>query len=138
MFLLTILGGLATSGPPDLCYALKLEGWATIPMINTFRLDMADPSTACQKIFMGGAAACNLATRIPISNDSEDGTGGGRVSGAFIGPGSFSPATASQKILLENKPAVAMGAQTLHNGDASFNTVGLCPMGAQSKVMEGS
>lgn len=137
MFALTIQGGLATSGPPDVC-EVPSAGGETVskPLVNHFQLSWANPSTACQKIFMSGAPACNMATKVPISSGSE--AGPGAVSKAVIGPGSFSPASGCKRILLENKAAVPMGAETLHNGDASFNTVGLCPLAAQGKVMVGA
>ena len=139
MFALTIKGGLASSGPPDVCLvpAPPLAPIPT-PLVNMFQLNMADPSSACQKVFIDGAPPVHLQTKFPHSNGDEPGVSGGVVSGRFIGPGWFSPGAACQNVLLENKPAVAMGAQTLHNGDAAFNTTGVCPMGAQTKVMVGS
>jgi hypothetical protein len=39
--------------------------------------------------------------------------------------------------MIEGKPAVAMGAMTFHNGDASFNTTGTCALCENVKVMVG-
>jgi hypothetical protein len=139
MFALTIQGGMANSGPPDVC---KIPAPPAppipTPLVNIFQLNMANPSSACQKVFLGGALACHLQTKFPLSNGDEPGVAGGVVSSRFIGPGWFSPAAASSKVLLENKPAVAMGAMTFHNGDAAFNTTGTCALAAQSKVMVAS
>jgi hypothetical protein len=96
---------------------------------------MANPSTASQKVFIDGAMALNAQSKFPLSSGDEAGVAGGVVSNVFIGPCSFSPASGSKKVMIENKPAVAMGAMTFHNGDASFNTNGQCPLAAQAKVM---
>jgi hypothetical protein len=139
MFALTLQGGLARSISPDVCEVPAPQvGPVPTPLVNQFQLSMADPATACQKIFMAGAPAAHFQTKVPMSDGDEAGTGGGVASRRFVGPGWLSPASASRKLLLENKPAVAMGAQTLHNGDAAFNTTGLCPLGAQAKVVVGS
>jgi hypothetical protein len=106
-------------------------------MVNMFQLNMANPSTASQKIMMDGCPSLNAQTKFTLSNGDEAGVAGGVVSNRFIGPGAFSPSTASKKVKLEGKPAIAMGAMTFMNGDASFNTTGLCPMGQNTKVMVG-
>ncbi|MDR2456245.1 MAG: DUF4150 domain-containing protein [Deltaproteobacteria bacterium] len=139
MLALTLEGGLAASGPPDVCKVSDSSGQeASAPLPNLFQMSMSDPATACQKIFFGGAPACNISTKALVSLGDEKGTGGGLISSRFAGPGSVSPASASGKVILENKPAVSMGAQTHHNGDAAFNTVGCCPLAAQIKVLLGS
>jgi hypothetical protein len=79
--------------------------------------------------------ALNVQSKILMSQGDEAGSLGGVVSNVIMGPGSFSPATASMKVMLEGKPAVSQGAQTFHNGDAAFNTIGLCSMGGQTTVM---
>jgi hypothetical protein len=136
MFALTIQGGVATSGPPDVCKVPAPPAPPVpTPLVNIFQMTMANPSSACQKVFMGGAPAVHLQTKFPISNGDEPGVAGGVVSSRFIGAGWFSPSTASKKVMVENKPAMPMGAMTFHNGDAAFNTTGVCPMSAQSKVM---
>jgi hypothetical protein len=136
MFALTIEGGLAKSGAPDVCKVPGPSGASTAtPLINMFQLTAANPATACQKVFLGGTAACHLQTKFPISGGGESGAAGGVVSGRSIGPGWFSPVAGVRKVLLENRPAVDMGAQTLHNGDACFNTSGVCPLAAQAKVL---
>jgi hypothetical protein len=100
-----------------------------------FQCNMANPSSASQKIFIDGAMALNVQSKFPMSQGDEAGTAGGIISNRFIGPGSFSPASGSTKVFFEGKQAVAMGAMTFHNGDASFNTTGQCAMAAQTKVM---
>jgi hypothetical protein len=79
--------------------------------------------------------ALTVQSKFPMSQGDEAGTAGGIISNRFIGPCSFSPAAGSTKVLIEGKQAVAMGAMTFHNGDASFNTTGQCPLAAQAKVM---
>jgi hypothetical protein len=106
-----------------------------MPLVNMFMLNMANPSTAAQKVFFAGALALNVQTKFQLSSGDEAGTVGGVVSNRFIGPGSFSPNAGSPKVFVENKMAVPMGAMTFHNGDASFNTTGTCPLAAQTKVM---
>jgi hypothetical protein len=139
MFALTLQGGVCASQAPDVCKVpAPPAGPIPTPLVNLFQLNMANPSSASQKVFMGGSPALNVQTKFPISNGDEPGVAGGVVSNRFIGPGWFSPAAGVMKVLLENKPAVAQGAMTFHNGDAAFNTNGSCPMGAQTKVMVGS
>ena len=139
VFALTIQGGMATSQPPDVCKVpAPPAGPIPTPLVNIFMLNMANPSSAAQKVFFGGTAALNVQTKFPLSNGDEPGVAGGVVSSRFIGPGWFSPAAGVMKVLVENKPAVAMGAMTFHNGDASFNTTGSAPLSAQTKVMVGN
>ncbi|MDR2405156.1 MAG: DUF4150 domain-containing protein [Deltaproteobacteria bacterium] len=138
MFALTLKGGMAQSTAPDVCKVpAPPAGPIPTPFVNIFQLNMANPSTASQKIFFDGAPALNAQTKFLLSSGDEAGVAGGVVSNRFIGPGSFSPATASKVVTLEGKPAIAMGAMTFHNGDASFNTMGTCPMGQNTKVMVG-
>ncbi|MDR1312141.1 MAG: DUF4150 domain-containing protein [Deltaproteobacteria bacterium] len=136
MFALTIKGGVANSLAPDVCKVpAPPAGPIPTPLVNMFQLNMANPGTVSTKVMMDGAFALNVQTKVPLSNGDEPGVAGGVVSNVFIQTGSFSPATASLKVMLEGKQAVAMTAQTFHNGDASFNTMGLCPMGQNAKVM---
>jgi hypothetical protein len=135
MFALTVKGGLAQSLAPDVCKVPSPTGPIPTPLVNMFQCSQADPSSASQKVFMDGAMALTVMSKFPLSQGDEAGTAGGVVSNRFIGPGWFSPAAGSTKVLLEGKPAVTMGAMTFHNGDACFNTTGQCPMGAQTKVM---
>jgi hypothetical protein len=103
-----------------------------------FQFNQANPSSASQKVFFDGAMGVTTQTKILMSQGDEAGVAGGVVSSRFIGPGSISPASGSTKVFLEGKQAVPMGCMTFHNGDASFNTMGQCPMAAQSKVMVGN
>jgi hypothetical protein len=138
MFALTIKGGMATSLAPDVCKVPAPPAPPIpTPLVNIFQCNMADPSTVCTKVFIDGALALHFQTKVPISSGDEVGTLGGVVSNRFIGPGSFSPAAASMTVMFEGKKALPMAGMTNHNGDASFNTTGLCPMGAQAKVMVG-
>jgi uncharacterized Zn-binding protein involved in type VI secretion len=91
---------------------------------------MVDPSTACSKVFIAGAPALNVKSQTFLSNGDEAGVAGGVVSGKFIGPGEF--ISGSQKVQLEGKAAVSQGAQTKHNDG---NTMGMCSLAGQSKVM---
>jgi hypothetical protein len=135
MFALTLKGGQAQSLAPDVCKVPAPTGFIPTPFVNMFMCQMANPATASTKVFMDGAPALNVQSMVPMSQGDEPGTGGGVVSNVFCGPGSFCPASGSLKVMLEGKPAVAMGAQTQHNGEGAFNTMGQCPMAAQSKVM---
>ena len=138
MFALRFKGGMAQSTVPDVCKVpAPPAGPAPTPFVNMFQLNMADPSTASQKVMMDGTPALNAQTKFLLSSGDEAGVAGGVVSNRFIGPCSFSPANGSLKVMLEGKPATGMGAMTFHNGDASFNTTGSCPMGQNTKVMVG-
>ncbi|MDR3204514.1 MAG: DUF4150 domain-containing protein [Deltaproteobacteria bacterium] len=135
MFALTTKGGQATSTVPDVCQVpTPPAGPIPTPLVNLFMLNTVDPSTACQKIFIDGAMALNVQSKTQTSQGDEAGTAGGIVSGRFMGPGSFSPIAGSFTVSFEGKGALPMGGMTQHNGDANFNTIGMCPMGAQSKV----
>jgi hypothetical protein len=138
MLALTVKGGLAQSLAPDVCKVPTPTGPIPTPLVNLFQLNTANPSSASQKVFIDGAMALTAQSKFPMSQGDEVGTAGGVVSNRFIGPGSFSPAAGSTKVMFEGKQAVSMGAMTFHNGDASFNTTGQCPMGAQTKVMVAS
>jgi hypothetical protein len=135
MFALTVKGGLAQFLVPDVCQVPSPVGPVPMPLANLFQLNQANPSTANQKVFIDGAQALNVQSKVPMSQGDEAGTAGGVMSGQFMGPGTFSPATASFKVFFEGKNAVAMGAMTFHNGDAVFNTTGMCSVAAQAKVM---
>lgn len=136
VFALTIKGGTANSLAPDVCKVpAPPAGPIPTPLVNMFQLNMANPGTASTKVMMDGAFALNVQTKVPISNGDEAGVAGGVASNVFIQTGSFSPASGSTKVFIQGKQAVAMTAQTFHNGDASFNTMGLCPMGQNTKVM---
>ncbi|MDR1395615.1 MAG: DUF4150 domain-containing protein [Deltaproteobacteria bacterium] len=138
MFGLTVQGGLASFLAPDVCKVpAPPAGPVPVPLLNLFQLNMADTSTASQKVFFQGAQALNIQSKVPVSQGDEAGVAGGVVSGKFIGPGTFNQASGSFKVFLEGKKAVSMMAMTNHNGDSSFNTTGMCPMGAQTKVMVG-
>ncbi|MDR1546124.1 MAG: DUF4150 domain-containing protein [Deltaproteobacteria bacterium] len=138
MFAMTLKGGVATSLAPDVCKVPAPPAPPIpTPLVNIFQCNMADPSTACQKVFIDGSQALHFQTKVPLSNGDEAGVVGGVVSNRFIGPGSFSPAAASNRVMFEGKKALPMAGMTLHNGDASFNTNGLCPMAAQAVVMVG-
>jgi hypothetical protein len=129
---------MAQSQAPDVCKVPSPAGPVPTPFVNVFQLNVANPGTVCQKVFINGAMALNIQTKFMTSNGDEAGVAGGVVSNMIVGPGSFMPACGSVKVMLSGKPAVMMGAQTFHNGDASFNTMGSCPLGAQTKVMIGS
>ncbi|MDR1081459.1 MAG: DUF4150 domain-containing protein [Deltaproteobacteria bacterium] len=136
MFALTVKGGTANSLAPDVCKVpAPPAGPIPTPLVNMFQLNMANPGTISTKVMMDGAFALNAQTKVPISSGDEAGVAGGVVSNVFIQTGTFSPSSASMKVMIEGKPAVAMTAQTFHNGDASFNTTGICPMGQNAKVM---
>jgi hypothetical protein len=131
MFALTLKGGTAMSTVPDVCNTpAPPGGQVPIPYVNVFQGNMADPSSACQKVLIDGAPALHEKSKTLISNGDEAGTAGGVSSGKFIGQGEF--IMGSQKVKFENKNAVSQGVQTKHNNG---NTVGICSMAGQSKVM---
>jgi hypothetical protein len=136
MFALTLKEGMAQSTAPDVCKVpTPPAGPVPTPFVNIFQTNQADPSTCTQKVQISGAQGFNVQTKIPMSAGDEPGVAGGVISNRFIGPCWFSPVSGSFKVMLEGKPALSMGAQTFHNGDASFNTMGICAMPTQPKVM---
>jgi hypothetical protein len=136
MFALTIKGGMANSLAPDVCKVpTPPAGPIPTPLVNMFQLNMTNPGTASNKVMMDGAFALNVQSKVPLSNGDEPGVAGGVVSNVFIQQGGFMPSAGSMKVMIQGKPAVAMTAQTTHNGPGSFNTMGLCPMGQNVKVM---
>lgn len=128
---------MAQSSAPDVCKVPGGPAPIPTPFVNIFQFNMTNPATAAQKVIIDGTQALNVQSKVPISNGDEPGVLGGVVSNVFIGPGSISPASGSQKVMIEGKPAVSLGAMTFHNGDASFNTTGSCPLVSQSKVTVG-
>jgi hypothetical protein len=131
MFALTLKGGTAQSTAPDVCKTpAPPAGPVPIPYVNIFQCNMADPNTASQKVFIDGAPALNVKSKTLISNGNEAGNNGGVVSNKFIGEGEF--IVGSQKVQFESKAAVSQGAQTKHN---TGNTIGICSMAGQAKVM---
>ncbi|MDR1934305.1 MAG: DUF4150 domain-containing protein [Candidatus Accumulibacter sp.] len=131
MFALTLKGGTCQSTVPDVCKTpAPPASPAPIPYVNIFQCNMVDPGTACSKVFIDGAPALNVKSKSLLSNGDEAGTAGGVSSNKFIGQGEF--IMGSQKVQLENKAAVSQGVQTKHNNG---NTVGMCSMAGQSKVM---
>jgi hypothetical protein len=98
-------------------------------------MNQANPGTLTRKVQVAGALAYTVQTKIPMSSGDEAGVAGGVVSNRFIGPCWYSPSGGSKKVLFEGKPALPMGAQSFHNGDASFNTTGMSSMPTQSKVI---
>jgi hypothetical protein len=131
MFALTLKGGTCQSTAPDVCKTpAGPAGPVPSPYVNLFQCNMVDPSTACSKVLIDGAPALHVKSKSLLSNGDEPGTVGGVVSNKFIGQGEF--IMGSQKVQLESKAAVSQGATTKHN---KGNTVGMCSMSGQSKVM---
>jgi hypothetical protein len=131
MFALTLKGGTCQSTAPDVCKTPAPPGSPVpVPYVNIFQCNMVNPSTACSKVFIDGAPALHVKSKSLISNGDEPGVAGGVVSGKFIGQGEF--IMGSQKVQLENKAAVSQGVTTKHNNG---NTVGMCSMSGQAKVM---
>ncbi|MDR2349966.1 MAG: DUF4150 domain-containing protein [Deltaproteobacteria bacterium] len=137
MFALTLKPGVTTSLAPDVCKIPSPAGPIPTPFANLFQMNQANPGTLTQKVQLAGAQAYTVQTKIPTSSGDEPGTLGGVVSNMFKGPCWYSPAGGSKKVMLEGKPALPMGAQSFHNGDACFNTNGLSGMPTQTKVMVG-
>lgn len=129
MYALTLQGGTCMSSPPDVCQTPSTTGTVPITYVNIFQCSMVMPNTACSKVYIAGSPALTVKSQTSISNGDEAGTGGGTVSGKFIGKGEFTKG--SSKVTLEGKAAVSQGASTKHNDG---NTMGANIMAAQAKV----
>ena len=130
MLALTLQGGICNCNVPDTCQTPTPVGPTPIPYPNMFQCNMVTPSTACQKVFVCGAAALHVKSATSMSNGDEAGNaGGGVVSAKFIGKGEF--INGSLKITLEGQAAVSQCAPTKHN---EGNTMGMNSASAQTKV----
>ncbi|MDR2199229.1 MAG: DUF4150 domain-containing protein [Deltaproteobacteria bacterium] len=136
MFALTLKPGVVTSLAPDVCKIPSPPAPPVpTPFVNMFQYSQANPGTISTKVMLGGAQAFNVQTKIPMSQGDEAGTLGGMISNMIMGPCWFSPSGGSLKVMIEGKPALPMGAQSMHNGDATFNTTGMASMPTQPVVM---
>ena len=137
MFALTVKGGTGVSGPPDVCKTPTPGGPVPIPYVNMFQNSDADVSTVAKKVLIVGAMSLTIKSKIIVSSGDEPGTLGGVKSGTFMGPAKYQPPSGSSKVKFEGQKALPMGAATKQNGVSNFNTVGICPLAAQTKVMVG-
>ncbi|MDR1656642.1 MAG: DUF4150 domain-containing protein [Deltaproteobacteria bacterium] len=134
MFALTVKGGVGTSGPPDVCKTPTPGGPVPIPYVNIFQNSNANISTVAKKVLIVGAMSLTIKSKIMLSSGDEPGTLGGVKSGTFIGPCKYQNSSGSSIVKFEGQKALPMGAMTEQNGVSNFNTIGCCPMAAQTKV----
>lgn len=109
-------------GIPDVC----LPG--PVPYPNMASRSMA--TSVAYKVILGGGPAHTLATIIPLSNGDNPGVLGGVVSRRNMGPSRR--LVPYPKLLVQNKPAVRLGANGLQN---QVNTNGTTIVPAQVKVL---
>ncbi|WP_437620202.1 DUF4150 domain-containing protein [Sorangium sp. So ce1151] len=115
-------GGGIDFGVPDVC----LPG--PIPYPNTANRCMG--TSVAYKVILGRGAAHTLATIIPISMGDNPGILGGVVSRRNMGPSRR--LVPYPKLLLQNKPAVRLGATGIQN-QININGTNIVP--SQPKVL---
>ena len=117
---------------PDACKTQAGPAVVPVPYTNIAQMKMSNAKSAAKKVFIDGANALTIKTKIPQSKMNEPGTLGGIVSNKNMGPAGF---TAGSTILfIEGAAAVLMGSPTKQNGNPQ-NAVGSVTAPSQTKLM---
>jgi len=117
---------------PDTCKTPAGPSVVPVPYTNIAQMKTANARTSAKKVFIDGANALTIKTKIPQSRMNEPGTAGGVVSNKNMGSAGF---TAGSTILfIEGAAAVRMGSPTKQNGSPQ-NAVGSVIAPSQTKLM---
>lgn len=128
-FIMTRAGG-ACMGFPDVCLVPASPNPIPTPFLNIGDCRVADRTIAAVQV--EGADAIVESSRLPYSSGDEAGTGGGIVSGTFLGCVKFK--TASAKVKARGKRVVLLGGVTGQNGDTA-NVIGQTVIPGQNRVI---
>lgn len=126
----TKAGGLCL-GFPDVCLVPAAPSPIPTPFPNT--AEWSDAQGTIDTVLVENKEIVVESSTIPMSKGDEAGTGGGVMSGTFIG--CVKPKTASSKVKAKGKRVVLLGAVTAHNGDSANMPVGTHLAPSQSKVL---
>jgi hypothetical protein len=114
MFVCTNAKGMA-SAFPDTCKTPAGPAVVPVPYTNLAQMKMANAKTLSKKVFIDGANALTIKTKIPQTKMNEPGTAGGVVSNKNMGPAGF--VSGSTILFIEGTAAVRMGSPTKQNGN---------------------
>ena len=116
---------------PDVCLVPSVPSPIPTPLPNMAQC--ADAQGTVDAVLVQNKEVIVETSSIPMSSGDEPGTGGGVVSGTFIGCVKFK--TASAKVRAKGKRVALMGAVTAHNGDNANMPAGQQIVPSQGKVM---
>ena len=119
---------------PDVCLVPSAPSPIPTPFPNTAQC--RDAQGTVDTVLIQNKEVIVETSSIPMSSGDEAGTGGGVVSGTFMGVVKFK--TASGKVHAKGKRVVLLGAVTAHNGDNANMPAGQQVAPSQAKVSAGS
>lgn len=119
---------------PDVCLVPSAPSPIPTPFPNTAQC--CDAQGTVDTVLVQNKDVVVESSSIPMSSGDEAGTGGGVVSGTFMGCVKFK--TASSKVYAKGKCVVMFGAVTAHNGDNANMPAGQQVAPSQGKVIAGS
>src|SRR3954466_342932 len=125
----TKAGGLCL-GFPDVCLVPAAPSPIPTPFPNTAQ--WSDAQSTVDAVQVENKAVVVESSVVPMSTGDEPGTGGGVMSGTFIG--CVKPKTASSKVYAKGKRVVLLGAVTAHNGESANMPAGAHIAPSQSKA----
>ena len=127
---ITNQGGLASSAGPDVCKVPAGPSMVPMPLMNMAMMNQA--TGVSMKVKFGGKQVVTVASKVPVSNGDEPGTGGGLVSGKFKGECTFK--LGSLFVRVEGKMPVRQGDPCAMNGTVQ-NIMGMIAGPGCLKVM---
>lgn len=119
---------------PDVCLVPATPSPVPTPFPNTGQC--SDAQGTVSSVLVENQEVLVETSTLPQSSGDEAGTGGGVVSGTFLGCVKFK--TASAKVYAKGKRVVLFGAVTAHNGDNANMPMGKQVAPSQSRVLAGS
>jgi hypothetical protein len=129
MYVCTKAKGIA-SAFPDTCKTPAGPSVVPVPYTNIAQMNMANAKTSAKKVFIDGANALTIKTKIPQTKMNEPGTAGGVVSNKNMGSAGFTKG--STVLFIEGAAAVHMSSPTKQNGNPQ-NAVGSVISPSQTK-----
>ena len=121
-------------GFPDVCLVPSAPSPIPTPFPNNAQC--SDAQGTIDAVLVQNKEVLVETSSIPMSSGDEAGTGGGVMSGTFMGVVKFK--TASSKIYAKGKRVILLGAVTAHNGDNANMPAGQQVAPSQGKVFAGS
>jgi len=118
---------------PDVCLVPAVPSPVPTPLPNTAQC--CDATDTVGEVLVENQEVVVESSSIPRSSGDEAGTGGGVMSGTFMGVVKFK--TSSSKVIAKGKRVVLMGAVTAHNGQSANMPAGSQIAPSQAKVLAG-